>query len=127
MKMRSLRRKMNFMFQRRGVWIDHNGKHGPDIRGSTYTTRLVRLKHYKRGYGLGKNNAYTPLLKLRGVPINYKEIAKENGFIPLERYSNVWAVMDCEVGYRLHELHRSKSRAWLACYREAVETLADKW
>jgi len=119
--MRKIRQRLNSMLYRKGVWVDLEGRYDPTIRGSTYTTRLVRLKRPAKGYGLSGVRLAPQLFKRRCLPADYIEIAKKHGFEPVLRHGYLWDVFDREVGDRQHDLHRSKSRAWLSCYRAAIE------
>lgn len=119
--MRSARRKINFQVYSKHVWVDMQGKYGADIRGSTHSSRRIRIKHHTKNFVFGGCKYKSDSFKFRGLPANWLQIAMKSDFKPIERRHAVWDIFDCEVGSRHHNFHSNKRRAWLTCYREALE------
>lgn len=124
MKMRAIRRRLNFMVYSKGVWVDLQGNYGPNVRGSTHSSRRIRIKHHVPGFIFGGFKYSKRLFKTRSLPVNWMEIAASSDFYPIERYPGIWDVFDREAGDRHHNLHRNKRHAWLECYRAAFERAA---
>lgn len=124
LKMRAARRRLSSCAVRTRVWVDINGRYGPDIRGCTNMARLIRIKHHKPGFRFGGKKLSPRLFKVRGLPKNWMEIARASDFSPYEKYPGVWDIFDRDAGDRHRDFHRTKRMAWLTCYHAAVDRAA---